>query len=128
MTPEQLRQNADAMLAAAEGRPVQYKGLLANHAPYDWLDICDPNFVFDTIQYRRKPEPKTRPWSMPGDVPAPICWMKHETRNAMAFVTSIDECGIRTVFCHSSWSEIAAEKWSYSTDRLTWQPCTVSEP
>lgn len=127
LTKEQLLQNADAMRAYAEGRPIEY----LSDGGSGWLlsaGICD----IDTIPHRPKPEPKTRPWRQPGDVPGPVCWLR-------TTLDLRDEC---LVLCVSSVGlSVQAESltligWSdsekllmleYSTDRVTWQPCVVTE-
>lgn len=66
LTPEQLKQNAAAMIAFAEGKPIQIK--LHNGI---WKDDDTGNLdgIGDNDEYRPKPEPKTRPWSKPDEFP-----------------------------------------------------------
>lgn len=140
LTPDQLRQYAAAMLALADGKPVQ------SRPPGDpqWADISPEvltwNFKFN--EYRPKPEPRVRPWSKPEDVPGPVCWIRgrHDLpyphpdyreqliigfSNPTAFITA--SCGCEPVVMSTQFSGCRWEHMEYSTDRKMWHPCTVTE-
>lgn len=80
-----------------------------------------------------KPEPKTRPWSKPDDVPGPVCWVRTSASGGKVecLVVCISTTGISTlsrVEQFIPWSDAGKmETLEYSTDRKTWQPCTVTE-
>lgn len=134
MTPEQLRQNAGAMIACAEGKPVEARGI----APItDWLDQSFPiSFNFEQVEYRPKPEPVTRPWSKPQDVPAPVCWVR-TTSMSEASATRLEGMVVAvsdkamTFLCgslqHCDWDNRELAHLEYSTDRKTWHKCEVTE-
>lgn len=73
--------------------------------------------------------PKTRPWSKPEDVPGPACWLRLKDQR-------MGECMViairleRVVILDLNY-EPAVYTWAelneYSTDRLTWKPCEVTE-
>lgn len=132
-TPQQLRETADAIEAHKAGRPVQYQ--LSDGS---WMDI-DPRTPLDyrsfyyNLGYRPKPEPKVRPWSKPEDVPGPVCWVRFTGGRGPALVVEICRTGFYAgAYIGSAkgsfwnWVEINSEV-EYSTDRVTWKPCTVTE-
>lgn len=125
MTNEQLRQNAAAMLAHTDGKPIQFL-----HSAYGWTDTDDMEGIGSGIEYRPKPQPITRPWSKPEDVPGPVCWMRHNrTDGGCMLVIGIEpKLGIEALVWKSkveilTWAEISG--WEYSTDRRTWRKCEV---
>lgn len=62
MTTEQLRDLRDAISAYLDGKTVQYRYADA------WVDALSPSFDV-SLRWRPKPEPVTRPWKCPADVP-----------------------------------------------------------
>lgn len=124
MTKEQLRQTGEAMIAFADGKPVQccYGG--------EWSDANEPAWNPNYL-YRKKPDPKTRQWSKPGDVPGPVCWIRSGSDQARMII-SLTDSGIR-VACINAFGESCWFHWSetssfeYSTDRKTWHKCEVTE-
>lgn len=130
MTPEQLRQNAAAMLAFADGKPVQHRNIDGSS---DWKETRVPIWGFDESEYRPKPQPVTRPWNKRSDVPGAACWLLEETRKASeCLITSVSDTGITymvdSTVRHVLWSDTASwKRLLYSTDRSTWHKCEVTE-
>lgn len=129
MNNDQLRQNGEAQIAFANGKPIQVR-LDTN----TWLDSDAPIWNFAINQYRPKPELKVRPWNCPSDVPL-NCWVRHKTEHeqvtSTCFVASVSSAGFSYVadrVCAIRWSETdKLGLLEYSTDRKTWAPCTVTE-
>ncbi len=131
-TPEQLRDIADAKEAEKQGKPVQFR----HTEDHEWEVLIHPSNWSNGTFYRPAPVPKTRPWSGPADVPSPVCWLSYCTNpEAFQIITSMNDFGIIIQLGDSKcpvlrlveWSVIATN-WRYSTDRLNWQPCVVTEP
>jgi hypothetical protein len=127
LTKEQLRDNAAAMLAFADGKPIQFNTSLSE-APR-WQDTEDIKDI-ESIWHRPKPQPVSRPWSKPEDVPL-VCWIRVGKGEPERLVTMVASDGIRIAgfSCDSAffrWREFVADL-EYSTDRVTWKPCTVEE-
>ena len=125
MTNEQLRQNASAMLALADGKPIQ---VWFNHK---WEDYGLTPKDWHRFQYRPKPSPVTRPWSKPDDVPGPVCWLRSRIATDCAFLVYAIEMECVWVQCGKvisclGWRELVAG-WECSADRKQWLPCTVKE-
>lgn len=127
LTPEQLKQNAAAMIAFAEGKPIQIK--LHNGI---WKDDDTGNLdgIGDNDEYRPKPEPKTRPWSKPEDVPGPVCWIRNPEQERL--IIAIDNEGVWAGSrsfggCAFTWENFKINGVEYSTDRKTWHKCEVTE-
>lgn len=129
MTNEQLKQTAAAMLAVADGKPAQFK--YRGQGREAWGDIEDPEWNFAFCEYRAKPEPRTRPWNNPNDVPGPVCWLRDTTdaRQMEQMVTHVDGSGVLSGTGHSYvvmlWSD--SPRFEHSTDRKTWHKCEVTE-
>lgn len=124
MTNEQLRQTAAAMNAFADGKLIQYKRLDGG----EWMDIIDPMWRPDQCEYRPRPEPVSRPWSKPEDVPGPVCWLRMNSDGYVAseqLITFISRDGVVFGGARMIWSQL--EKYSYSVDRLIWGSCTVTK-
>lgn len=127
MTPEQLRQNAAAMLAFADGKPVQIL-----HEQKGWIDNPSNDLVdIDTIEYRPKPEPVTRHWSKPEDVPI-NCWIRWTEDGNQYLVTAILDKGVQCKWdgsrYTSTWDALRAGGVKHSTDRKEWKPCVTEAP
>ncbi len=126
MNNEQLRQNADAMLAFADGQAVQLRRLLRGEL---WSAPTQSNvsleWRFDLFEYRRNPLPKTRQWNCSDDVPGPVCFIKLKDASSYRhLVVNVDNSGIMSASgYHYKWHELE----SYSTDRKKWLPCVVTE-
>lgn len=130
MTNEQTKQNGAAMIASADGRSVQWS---KNGIPIgynnSWHDCGPFNVAWDFVNYsyRPKPEPVTRPWSKPEDVPGPVCWLRSPGCSDAVLIVAIEDTYILIGSGDDEykWEEIA--DWKYTTDRKTWHKCEVSE-
>lgn len=117
------------MIAHAEGKPVQYA---YPTSPDKWFDFTEtggaPQWGLNNYFYRAKPEPVTRLWAKPDDVPL-NCWMRVSCNPASHFF--VTEVRGDSVIIGSS--QAARREWDnmqdleHSTDRKTWQPCTITE-
>lgn len=129
---ERKKAAAAIFTAAAEGKVIEWR-----HVNREWLPI-DPfnlgsrwNVMEHPEFYRVKPEPVTRPWSKPEDVPGPVCWL--ETTTGAALITNILAVGIMyNCLTHNTarlvtWDDLQKTCSRHSTDRRTWHPCTVTE-
>lgn len=131
LTPDQLRQNAAAMIAFADGKPIEWITKAALDVGRGcWAECSNPDWDKDFL-YRPKPEPKVRAWNCPADVPL-NCWLR-SCRNpdeVNALVVSVSSKGIEW-FTNSDrflpWNDARWTYLEYSTDRREWKPCTVEE-
>lgn len=132
LTPEQLRQNAAAMIAFADGKPVEYK--YRDPSCEDrWDGNPSPSWDCDAYYYRPKPEPVRRPWSKRSDVAAP--WLKLKTALQDDFIThilTVDDTGVRIIgesgiVEFATWKELSECNAHFSPDLQDWKPCTVEE-
>lgn len=132
-----LKQNAAAMLAYADGKPVQSRYI--SDANFPWEDNPNPGFYLNTHEYRPKPEPVSRPWNSPADVPVGVCYLRLIIRpENWAFVLSANSSG-PSISGRSPFSADESEvgmfriRWDqlnqfeHSTDRITWKKCEVTE-
>lgn len=130
-TKEQLRDLRDAIDAQLANKLVQYK-----YPNGEWSDFeggKEPEWsIHGGVIYRPKPGPITRPWNRREDVPGPVCWIRW-IGSMELLVTALSKSGIRLggVFheqsgCYeTSWENFAERLCEYSTDRVTWKPCTI---
>lgn len=118
MTPEQLKQNVAAMIAFADGKPIEYR--LLNEELDPWEENADPNFDFSRCEYRPKPEPRTRPWNCPEDVPDGLIYLK-TNGGQKGIALEPDDAGIYVTGGYFNYLQLGF----YSTDRKNWQPCVV---
>ena len=115
------------MIAFADGKPIQF--IAANSDR--WVDYLHTDMMpdFANRPFRPKPQPVSRPWSKPDDVPGPVCWIRWiDERNNERMIVHVDGSGIFSgsqMKCVMFGGEFL--KWEYSTDRKTWHPCTVEE-
>ena len=128
LTKEQLRDNAAAILAFADGKPIQFDASSYGSTTQLWYDTTDLRHMHD-IWHRPKPQPVSRPWSKPEDVPL-HCWIRLGAGEPERLVIIVASNGIRIAgtSCHSAffeWRELSALE--YSTDRKTWHPCSVED-
>lgn len=126
VTNEQIKQTGLAMIAFSEGKKVE-AGYV--QSPNSWHDVDYPNWHSEVAIFRPKPQPVSRPWSKPEDVPL-HCWIRLGAGEPERLVTMVASNGIRIAgtSCHSAffeWLELSALE--HSTDRKTWHPCTVEE-
>jgi hypothetical protein len=124
LTKEQLRDNAAAMLAFADGKPIQFIASLND----TWQDYLHTDMMPDltNLPFRPKPQPVSRPWSKPEDVPGPVCWIKASSALG-GMVTGLHNDGVTCDGTRFRFGELGIAKAEYSTDRKTWKPCTVEE-
>jgi hypothetical protein len=126
LTKKQLAQNADAMNAAIAGQPVQYK----MHAEDKWCEAPQDSVTgllwnCDQFAYRPKPQPVSRPWSKPEDVPL-HCWLRSAPLSDQSWlVNGVLNAGVYSAGGMKNWNEL--RDYEYSTDRKTWKPCTVED-
>jgi hypothetical protein len=132
LTKEQLRDNAAAILTFTDGKPIELftQGFWSECR----FTAGDEHLLFKCMSqgnhYRPKPQPVSRPWSKPEDVPL-NCWFRVGQGEPERLVTMVAIDGIRIAgaSCDSAffrWHEIA-EGREYSIDRKTWKPCTVED-
>lgn len=133
-TPESLRRTADAIESYRidSNTPIEMRCLNGGN----WGRVEFPNFnSIANYEYRRAPEPVTRPWSKPEDVPGPVCWLMLDTTLQDDFLTqvlTVGDCGVRAVFedgrvAFLTWERLALLNPRNSTDRKTFSPCAVTE-
>lgn len=133
-TKDQIRDHALAILAHLNGEPVEYRYI--NEVA--WIRLApyhDAPWNSDKVFFRPTPAPKMRPWSKPEDVPI-HCWLKYATSiGAWQAVTAADDIGMTLLLgdeshptLHRATWETIAQHWLYSTDRVTWKKCEVTEP
>jgi len=121
LTPELLRQNAAAMLAHADGLPVETR-----ESSSPWRVTIDPIWDFENNQYRPKKEPVERQWSKPEDVPEPVCWIRLQTNpTAEMMVTAVCAMGVHAGGVLLEWAKL--EDFEFATHRSGWKPCVVEE-
>ena len=124
LTKEQLRDNAAAILAFADGKPIQFDASGYGATIPIWEDTTDLKHIHD-IWHRPKPQPVSRPWSKPEDVPL-NCWLRSPKYGTMHLVTQLSNDGTwGHTLGRKLWSEL--NECEYSTDRINWKPCTVEE-
>lgn len=133
LTPDILRQNGEAMIAFANGKPVQ--GWSTSEQRF--FDESDPGWDCSCYRYRPKPEPRVRWWNCVADVPL-NCWLHFNgaAANSFALIVHLDEDGL-TIVSHRNELETkpwllviewgAIEHYTHSTDLKQWRPCTVTE-
>lgn len=126
-TPESLEQTAAAMRAHKEGKLIEIRELgVEKLETYD--SSIQPAWKTEWCEYRPKPEPQRRAWCCPADVPGAVCWLRFplNTEHQM-LISCIGAIGIWMSFGTRAtmWSELERDGVEYSTDRITWKPCTV---
>lgn len=130
LTPEQLKDAQNALAAANDGKPWQF-----HTTSYGWIDAGSDSTVGTFLSHdmltRPKPEPKTRPWNCPEDVPGPVCWIRyHGQSERCAMILALDPIGVWNFDTNhreriTTW-EVMPEH-EYSTDRREWKKCEVVE-
>ena len=132
LTPEQLKQNAAAMIAFADGKPIERLGNDGNYYTAERGDYPDSERLLSSMArgnvFRPAPEPKTRPWQKPEDVPGPVCWIRfNNSKLGEQMIIGFRHTGF--ICIDESWEScvfLFSEAKEYSTDRKTWHPCTVA--
>ena len=123
MTNEELKQAAEVMLAAAEGKQIQVAGKESNL----WVDcIYSPAWDWAENTYRIKPAKALRPWK-PEEVP-----LGAQTRPKNNNVSRLSIVGV-----HSGGVLLGQDNGAYPFDSMlkrrehsidggiTWKPCGV---
>jgi hypothetical protein len=133
LTKEQLRDNAAAILAFADGKPIEL--FTQGGWSESQFTAGDAHLLLDCMgqgnHYRPKPQPSTHPWSKPEDVPGPVCWIRPSgdelNRDAQEYmIHTVDKSGVRYGKTYGMDFPIVGA-WQYSTDRKTWKSCTVED-
>lgn len=102
-----------------------YGGQWHSHFPLAKGDVVH----WCSHDYRLYREPISRPWSKPSDVPGPVCWVRGKAWDGYLFlVTVILTRGIYAGSMDLSWGMLTSIGVEYSTDTVTWQPCTTTAP
>lgn len=123
------------MIAFADGKPIEFRwseAYLGSRRDREWK-VAEysgnngPLWNFTEFDYRPKPEPKTRPWSKPSDVPL-SCWVRRKHTAWECLVVMVNHG--RIAFIDGQATTIIAHEYEklsefdYSTDRINWNPCT----
>lgn len=122
------------MIAFADGKPVQWR-YSSSEADWDDNTASVPSWDLDSYEYRPKPEPKTRLWNRPEDVPGPVCWIRGVGDYRMAMIVGFAgenayitiSCGCLPIAISHQFSDTQWGSMEYSIDRLTWHKCEVVE-
>lgn len=126
MTNEEITMCRDALTAQLEGKPWQWRPMQS----IEWMD-GDNNFdVLGRIRWgcfvRAKPEPTYRGWTM-DDVP-PICWLREKQAGPWGAghwcVRGVGVGGVDFGGDVYRYADLL-EKYEWSADRKTWQPCRI---
>lgn len=128
-TDSQIADLHAAIDAAHDGKPIQVQALRGSD---EWLECPQPLFNgLPERLYRPKLAPAVVPWSMPSHVPGPVCWLREpDIPDEQSMVVGIGPCGVDYIDCNrdtetDTWEELRKAGVEYSTDRITWKPCTV---
>jgi len=93
-THEQLRLAADAIECIKAGKPAEQRCDDIHEGK--WHDFVGVFSLAGKWEYRPKPEPKTRPWQSPEDVPL-NCWIRSQYwPNDSYLITRIESDGFWT--------------------------------
>lgn len=122
------RYMAAVMMAARPIRctSVQYRGKNAYKGD-TWVTCTHDNKpIWDWSMLTYRIDPATKPkkmvtWDKPGDIPMPVCWMRHCNDKMPKMVTGLYADG----FCLDSVGNMMNECafYEYSIDGKTWLPC-----
>ncbi len=132
ITLEDIEGLKQALIAHEKGEPwevrhmdvAEWNNSNPDHAPSGDLE---------TYRYRAKPKPATRDWCKPEDVPGPICWIRNKGSRTHFLIIAVSESGIVCASSNNGTNLFAWERLptgipnEYSTDRITWHPCKVTE-
>ena len=81
MTREEARKAAEVMLAYANGKEIEWRCKLRG----SWSRVTDPDFDWEGVDYRIKPEPKYRPFK-----DAEECWQEMQKHQPFGWIQSVD--------------------------------------
>jgi hypothetical protein len=125
MDNDELKRAGEVMIAAAEGKPIQYMFTGAG----EWHDIRSPNYApFDwsVCDYRIKPQKKLRPWT-PDEVP--ITWLRDAKYGLQQYtIQVVSPDGIHiTSPCKTEFTTFAEalNRFEYKRPDGSWHPCGV---
>ena len=82
MTREEAKKIAEAMMAYAEGKNIEFSRWGAE----DWQPCDNPSFQFGSYQYRVQPDPRYRPFKN-----AEECWQEMQKHQPFGWITL--QCG-----------------------------------
>ena len=77
MTREEARKAAEVMLAYANGKEIEWRCKLRG----SWSRVTDPDFDWEGVDYRIKPESKYRPFNS-----AEECWQEMQKHQPFGWV------------------------------------------
>ena len=92
MTREEARKAAEAIIAYAEGKNIEFSRWRAE----DWQPCDNPSFQFGWYNYRVKSEPEYRPFKNAEECweemkkHEPIGWLEHKSGDYKAFINSVN--------------------------------------
>lgn len=124
---QRLRQNAAAMLAWADDKPVQWVTSQCNPdygGGGTWDDEDHPKWRFSEFDYRPKPEPQMRDWNCPEDVPL-NCWIRGVSKFERFISTIHSEGGCTDTGGSFAWSDLRDYHYSTTRRKDDWHPCKV---
>ncbi len=119
LTPEQLKQNAAAMIAFADGKPIQYQ-------PAEGKNWYHTPSIRHIDERPHRPAPVSVPWSA-HDFPQ-ICYLRKKTwdKETAVLVSHFIKTGV--FLSNLEYVDFASlEDWEHSTDRKSWLPCVKRE-
>ena len=82
MTRKEAKKIAEAMMAYAEGKNIEFSRWGAE----DWQPCDDPSFQFSSYRYRVQPDPRYRPFKN-----AEECWQEMQKHQPFGWITL--QCG-----------------------------------
>lgn len=138
---EKLRHFASLLIAKADGKTIE-----SHLMPGKWYECDLSHQTWHAAElFRIKPEPKIEYWSRPEHVPGPVCWIRKKNgvnynvgestpltdMKTEAMIVSVSTRGFTYMAGEYHllwWAETdMLSALEHSTDRITWQPCTVKE-
>ncbi len=109
------------LAAYADGKSIQHR---ARRSACEWLETRNLACLDDTLEYRIKPEPKVRPWTVDTVPPMPVQvrWkgIQHRT-----FIAAANE---HVIWLGGAHSGISYEEALKSLELIDGSPCGTTEP
>ncbi len=107
---------------AADGGAVQVE------SENGWTVLTKPSWSWSEVDYRISPTSKPKKtvcWRGPDDVPkVPVIWLRYVNMLDFLLVVGVHPNILRYGQSgHIAYDELT--QYQYSTDRITWKPCTV---